>query len=661
MLIGAIVGIVLAVVLTGSDDDVDVERKFAIDYEHDTFLMNGKPFKYVAGSFHYFRALPQTWREKIKTMKAGGVNAVDIYVHWALHNPKDWVYDWDGIADIEKIIEIATEEGLYIILRPGPYICAELDNGGLPFWLARKYPNIKVRTSDPDYLREVERWYSHLMPRLMKHFYGNGGNIILVQIENEYGAYGVCDEEYKLFLRNQTLEYTQGNAVLFTTDRPYDRELECGSVEDVFITTDFGLSDKETVEKHFKRLREVQPKGPLVNTEFYSGWFTRWGEPNARRNGAELLKTLEYMFEMNANVDFYMYFGGTSFGFWAGANDAGIGGYMSDITSYDYDAPMDETGSPTEKYNLFKGPIIRYLGIDEKELPIIEKKAFGSLSPIEVSAVGTILSAEGREYLGARSIKSERLLTFEELDQFSGFVLYETTLPKLTRDPSNLVISGLRDRALIYIDDEFVGALSRENLISTFPISAGFGTKLSILVENQGRINFDILDDYKGIVQDVKIQIFDNSPYEPPQTPPDTYLTLRDWEITGFPFEKPVELEHYIRVVKGNSSDVYELSRDGNCHDGPVVFHGEFVIEDGEQIKDTWWNTEGWGKGFFYVNGWNLGRYWPLYAPQVTMYIPKELLRTGRNIIYIVELQKFPNDRRILTVDKPHFSKEEQL
>lgn len=351
--------IAIAVFLSGSSDAVEEApgRNFTIDHDHDTFLMDGKPFQYIAGSFHYFRALPETWRQKLKTFRAGGLNVVDLYIQWSLHNPEDGVYTWEGIANIEQVVQIATEEGLYVILRPGPYICAELDNGGLPYWLASKYPRIKVRTNDANYKDEVAKWYSKLMPQFEKHMYGNGGNIIMVQVENEYGAFHACDVEYKNFLRDETKKYTGDKAVLFTTDRPIDDELECGRVDDVFVTTDFGLFNLTDVIFNFGKLREVQPTGPLVNTEFYTGWLTHWQEPNARRSAAGLAKTLQYMLLMKANVDFYMYFGGTNFGFWAGANDWGIGRYMADITSYDYDAPMDEAGNPTEKYMVFRNVI----------------------------------------------------------------------------------------------------------------------------------------------------------------------------------------------------------------------------------------------------------------------------------------------------------------
>lgn len=278
------------------------------------------------------------------------------YVQWSLHNPKADVYDFTGIADVAEFVRLAIQEDLYVILRPGPYICGEIDNGGLPYWLETKYPGIQVRTDDQNYLNEVEIWYAELMPRLGPYMYGQpGGRIIMVQVENEYGALKLCNEKYKTWLRDETKKYTGDSVLLFTTDRPIDNKLECGAITDVFITTDFGIANKTEVDEHFRRLREVQPRGPLVNSEFYTGWLTHWQEPNARRSASELAGTLKIMLaEYNANVNFYMFFGGTNYGFWSGANVWGIGNYMADITSYDYDAPMDEAGDPTEKYMIFR-------------------------------------------------------------------------------------------------------------------------------------------------------------------------------------------------------------------------------------------------------------------------------------------------------------------
>jgi beta-galactosidase len=279
------------------------------------------------------------------------------------------------------------------------------------------------------------------------------------------------------------------------------------------------------------------------------------------------------------------------------------------------------------------------LAVEEIEIP--EKAKTMMLGALTMTPVNSILSSEGRNVLGSRPVNSNTLLTFEELKQFSGFVLYETDMPEFTRDPANLIINDLRDRALIYIDGEFIGVMSRENYISMLPISAGYGTRLSILVENQGRLNFGVTDDYKGIRGDVEIQSFDDTE--------ETFFTLSDWSITGFPFEKSVDLESLARV-SGN----YEMDSNGFASNGPVLFHTTFTISENEDIFDTYFDTTDWSKGFLFVNGFNLGRYWSV-GPQMTMYIPKDLLKHGQNEIFLIELQKAPINLRMHFVNGPIF------
>uniref|UniRef100_A0A1A9W869 Glycoside hydrolase 35 catalytic domain-containing protein n=1 Tax=Glossina brevipalpis TaxID=37001 RepID=A0A1A9W869_9MUSC len=351
----AIVVITLVVNLSKAEE-LPQRRQFTIDNETNSFLMNGEPFRYVSGSFHYFRALPEVWRKRLRTMRAGGLNAVDTYIEWSLHNPQDGVYEWSGIADIEKFVQLAEEEGFYVILRPGPYICAERDNGGIPYWLFTKYPNIRLRTSDSDYIHEVSVWYNELMPRLQRYLYGNGGPIIMVQIENEYGVFHACDRDYLNWLRDETQKYVGDKALLFTTDVP-DLNIKCGKIDGVFATTDFGIDQVDRIEDIWRTLRSVQPNGPLVNSEFYPGWLTHWQESNQRRDANAVANALRTILTYNASVNIYMFFGGTNFGFTAGANDWGFGRYSADITSYDYDAVMDEAGGITKKFFLLRDVI----------------------------------------------------------------------------------------------------------------------------------------------------------------------------------------------------------------------------------------------------------------------------------------------------------------
>ncbi|KAH8297907.1 hypothetical protein KR018_000509 [Drosophila ironensis] len=616
----------LCVGLSGGDSSGNREDtpKFTIDHDANTFLLDGKPFRYVSGSFHYFRAVPDAWRSRLRTMRASGLNALDTYVEWALHNPHDGEYNWEGIADVVKFLEIAQEEDFYIILRPGPYICAERDNGGLPHWLFKKYPSIKMRTNDPNYIAEVGKWYAQLMPRLQKFFVGNGGKIIMVQVENEYGDYA-CDHDYLNWLRDETEKYVSGNALLFTVDIPNEK-MSCGKIENVFATTDFGIDRIDEIEDIWKMLRVQQPTGPLVNSEFYPGWLTHWQEINQRRDGQEVANALRTILSYNASVNLYMFFGGTNFGFTAGANynlDGGIG-YAADITSYDYDAVMDEAGGVTPKYDLVKAVIGEFLTLPEITLNPSKRLSYGK---VEVTPSLTLLSAEGRAALAKGTpVESEQPKTFEELDQYSGLVLYETELPSMDLDPALLKVNQVNDRAHVFVDQELVGTLSREAQIYSIPLSRGWGSTLQLLVENQGRVNFYISNDTKGIFGDVSLQLHNGG-----------YLTLQNWKSTPFPLDQTSVERWRSKESTPKALDSF-IARQRILRNGPVLYTGNLHIA--EQVGDTYLNMAGWGKGVAYINGFNLGRYWPVAGPQVTLYVPNEILQVGDNSVVILEYQR---------------------
>ncbi|XP_036320849.1 beta-galactosidase [Rhagoletis pomonella] len=597
-------------------------RTFTIDHEANTFLMDGKPFRYVSGSFHYFRALPQVWEERLKTMQAAGLNAIDTYIEWSLHNPRDGVYNWEGIADIERFLELAQNAGFYVILRPGPYICAERDNGGLPHWLFTKYPGIKMRTSDPNYQLEVSKWYAQLMPRMQKFFYGNGGPIITVQVENEYGAFYACDTKHLIWLRDQTEKYVKGKAVLFTTDQPNDG-LKCGKIEGVYATIDFGIGSN--FDDQWKAMRSVQPTGPLVNSEFYPGWLTHWEEENQRRNANEVANSLRLMLEAGACVNFYMFFGGTNFGFTAGANNYSKD-FAADITSYDYDAVMDEAGNVTKKFWLVRKVIADFLEVQPEQdcngCISTQRRSYGI---VNLRPIGSLFSQLGRTTLAhGKPVRAEHPLTFESLDQYSGLVLYETELPHLKIDPTVLTVNELHDRAYVFVNEELVGTLSRRNGISSMPLSKGLGSRLQLLVENQGRINYETLNDTKGILGAITVEHLNGEKQE-----------LKDWVTTSFPLESE-QITTLVNAYKHQM--ITELASKSNVlRNGPVVYYGEFEVE---KLGDTYLNPLGWGKGVAYINGFNLGRYWPLVGPQLTLYLPKDLLRIGGNTLVLLEYQK---------------------
>ncbi|XP_065357335.1 beta-galactosidase-like [Calliphora vicina] len=593
------------------------DRTFTIDHVGNTFLMNGQPFRYVSGSIHYFRVVPEAWHKRLRSMKVAGLNVIDIYIEWSLHNPRDGVYEWSGIANIERFLRLAQKEGLYVILRPGPYICAERDNGGLPYWLFRKYPGIEVRTSDANYTHEVSVWYSQLMPRMQRFLYGNGGPIIMVQVENEYGSFGACDRKYMKWLRDETLKHVGDKVVLFTIDYPAE-ELECGKVDDVFVTIDFGVDETKDLDTIWQKLRSVQPTGPLVNSEFYVGWLTHWHEKNQRVGPQAVADVLDKMLASNVSVNMYMFFGGTNFGFTAGANDFGESKYTPDITSYDYDALLDERGNITKKYELVRDVIRKYFRVSKMK-PVREQTY--TYGKVDLKPVMNLLSQEGRNTLGQLEvIKSVQPKSFEELDQFSGLILYETSVEGMDIENSTLTVNELRDRALIYIDQEFVGILSRQSGNYSLMLDKPSGSNLQVLVENQGRINYHIANDTKGIMGLVTLQ---NSK--------GVTTNLENWIHTGYPLE-----ESNMKNIL--SSNLKPLQESNNLlYQGPVVYTGEFYVK---KPFHTFLNPSGWGKGVAYVNGFNLGRYWPLAGPQLTLYVPLEILKRGRNTLMIIEYEQ---------------------
>uniref|UniRef100_A0A8D8LJF2 Beta-galactosidase n=1 Tax=Cacopsylla melanoneura TaxID=428564 RepID=A0A8D8LJF2_9HEMI len=596
------------------------QRKFEIDYENDTFVKDGQPFRYVSGSFHYFRTPRYYWQDRLRKIRAAGLNAVSTYVEWSFHEPSPGQFQFTGDADLEYFLELAYQEDLLVLFRPGPYICAERDFGGLPYWLLNIKPNISLRSSDEVYQHYVNKWFAQLFPRITRFLYGNGGPIILVQVENEAGSY-TCDKNHMIWLRDQIKYYVRDNAVLYTTDGAGTGFLKC-TVPGVYATVDFGSGG--SVSNAFAAMRTVSPHGPLVNSEFYPGWLTHWGEKIATVDSDAVVKTLRTMLEMKANVNFYMFYGGTNFGFSAGANAGAVDTFGADLTSYDYDAPLTEAGDATKKYFAIRDVVLEYLPHPPLPPPKPSPKAdYGKLTVYPVASIFDPITQV------VPPLQSPIPLSFEALDQAFGFVLYETIIPEGSEllDPAFLQVPGLRDRAQVFIDEKLVVTLYRNKLTSA-PLSIRANQKLSLLVENMGRINYGkLLHDPKGILSDV---LLDSRPISP-------------WSITQFP------LSNLSWVESATTTNVTQT---------PLFYTATFTLnKEHPKPLDGYIDMNNWSKGVVFINEHNLGRYWSTMGPQLTLYLPAPYIKPYPEVnrLTIFELQRAPSDLVVNFVTSPIF------
>ncbi|XP_031784798.1 beta-galactosidase-like isoform X2 [Nasonia vitripennis] len=590
--------LVISCAVSATKDQVTNRTSFAIDFENNQFLLDGKPFRYVSGSFHYFRTPKQYWRDRLRKMRAAGLNALSTYVEWSLHQPEPNKWVWDGDADLVKFLQLAQEEDLFVLLRPGPYICAEREFGGFPYWLLNLVPGIKLRTNDTRYLEYAEEYLNQVLTRVKPLLRGNGGPIIMVQVENEYGSFHACDKDYMTKLKNIIQNHVGTDALLYTTDGSYRQALRCGPVSGAYATIDFGTSSNVT--QNFNLMREFEPKGPLVNSEFYPGWLSHWEEPFERVETFKITKMLDEMLSLGASVNMYMFYGGTNFAFSSGANI--FDNYTPDLTSYDYDAPLSEAGDLTAKYHEIKKIISKYLPIPDIPIPVASK---------------------ARTLFGTVRVQAKEPPTFEALNLPNWLVLYEANLPTTETNEDQATLSAVpKDRVLIYLDGRFSGTLSRTHNAMNVALKVDDAKEVKLLVENQGRVNFGDIDveDFKGIFN----VMLNNANITP-------------WNVTGFRFD--TILESTLNVIQSSLEETQTLFT------GPQILIGHFKITG--EPQDTFLNTADWGKGVAFINNHNLGRYWPLIGPQLTLYVPAPYLKKGQNTLVLVELEYVPRNRQI--------------
>jgi beta-galactosidase GanA len=563
-------------------------------FSKDQFLLDGKPFQIISGEMHPARIPAEYWRHSIQMAKAMGCNTIAAYIFWNYHESKPGVFDFKtGNHNIAKFIKMVQEEGLWLILRPGPYVCAEWDFGGLPSYLL-SIPDIKVRCMDSRYIKAVDGYITELAKQVKSLQITRGGPILMVQVENEYGSYA-NDRQY---LRSiQQMWKKQGIEVPFyTVDGATPFMLEAGTLPDAAIGLDPAANQSE-----FDQAILINPNVPAFCSELYPGWLTHWGEKFQHPDTAKLLKNVRWLMDNKKSFNFYVIHGGTNFAYWAGANAFNPSQYQPDITSYDYDAPVNEMGQATPKYFALRNLLAKYLPSNQKMPPIP-----ASLPVIEIPDIKFTSTISLWDNLPV-PITSVQPKPMEMYGQSAGFILYRTNL--IGHKEGKLRITDLHDYATIFVDGKYIGKLDRskaENIIE-LPKTTSDLPQLDILVEGMGRINFaEYMIDRKGITDRVSLN----------------GMTLMNWKVFTLPFDG-----NYLNHLKTSGK---EITRPGN------FFKGEFTLSG---TGDTYLDMSKWEKGIVWVNGHNLGRYWKT-GPQYRLFCPAPWLRKGKNEIIVFDLHQ---------------------
>ncbi len=576
----------------------------ALTISSDSFLLHDEPFRIISGAMHYFRIHPDQWADRLRKARLMGLNTVETYLPWNLHQPDpEGPLVLDGILDLPRYLELAKAEGLHVLLRPGPYICAEWDGGGLPSWLTTD-PDIRLRTSDPRFTDAVDRYLDLLLPPLLPHMAASGGPVIAVQVENEYGAYG-GDTAY-LHHMERALRSRGVEELLFTCDQVNPEHLAAGSLPGVLATGTFG----GRIDRSLATLRAHQSEGPLMCAEFWIGWFDHWGEPHHVRDAADAAADLDRLLAAGASVNIYMFHGGTNFGFTSGANHDHA--YTPIVTSYDYDAPLTESGDPGPKYHAFREVIARYAQVPDELVPAPAPK----LPPTTV-VLDQRASLLPHVNLQDAPVRTDDPVTMETLGARSGYVLYRTTIPDEGEGLLHFT-GGVGDRAQVFLDSAPVGVLEREHHEELLPVRVPRpGATLEVLVENMGGVNYGPrIGASKGLLGPVTFN----------------GTALRGWDC------HPLMLSD-LRAVSFTAADGAAPTA------GPAFHRGTFEVD---AAADTFLSLPGWSKGQAWVNGFHLGRYWNR-GPQRTLYVPAPVLRGGANELVLLELHGTTTGRADLT------------
>lgn len=574
-------------------------KSFAVQGAH--FMRNGQPHVIRAGEIHYPRVPREYWRDRMKKAKAMGLNTIQTYVFWNLHEPEPGKYDFSGNLDVAEFVRIAGEEGLDVIVRPGPYICTELDFGGFPAWLLRT-PGMMVRSMDPRFMAASDRYMKRVGQELAQLQVTRGGPITMVQVENEYGSFGL-DRDYMAGIKKQ-IETAGFDVPLFTSDGAGPRYFEGGPMPGVTAVVNFG-GGLEEAKKSFAELEKFRPGGPRMVGEYWAGWFDHWGKPHHTTNANDQAAALDWMLANNISFSIYMWHGGTSFSWQPGAN-YNIGNptkepYQPDTTSYDYDGALDEAGRVTPKYTLFRDTIAKHLKRGET-LPAVPQSA-PTITVPQFQLTDAVTMRASLAGL-SQAQRAERPLEMEQLNQNYGFVLYRTKLNKAVK--GKLEIDQVRDYATISVNGRPIGKMDRRLGDKSIDIDAPAGATLDILVENMGRINFGpkLVEEVKGITRSVRAGGEE----------------LTGWTMYPLPLADLKSLK-----FRKTAAAVSE----------PTFMRGSFTLA---KAGDTFLDTRELGKGHVWINGHHLGRYWRI-GPQQTLFVPGAWLKAGRNEVVVLSVE----------------------
>lgn len=557
------------------------------------FFIDGKPFRLFSGAMHYFRVLPEYWDDRFRKMRAAGFNGVETVMCWNLHEPKEGEFDFSGMLDIVKFINTAAKYGMYVIIRPGPYTCGEWDFGGFPTWLL-KDKNLRLRCDNEKYMAKVEKYFKKVFSLLAPLQITNGGNLIAMQIENEYGSYG-NDKSYLMHIE-QIYRENGINVPLFTSDGNCNYMLSGGTLPHIYKTLNFGSNAMNA----FKALDKMQSYLPKTCMEFWCGWFDHWGEMHHKRNPLQVEREIANLINSGANLNIYMFHGGTNFNFWAGANYARK--YQPTVTSYDDAALLNEYGDYTKAYYRVRKLLLTEQGLP-LDTPLPKRPELQNIGAVKLSERGDLW--ENLTLLGEKHFSA----TPESMEYFGqnfGYILYKKVL-KGSYPSQTLYVSGVHDIAYLRINGKLIKTYDRtengkkhcyDGFKAVLPPVNG-EMLIEILVEGMGRVNYghEMEDDRKGI-QKARLAM----------------QTLFEWDIYTLPFDN---------LEKAKLSGATDFA--------PSILKGKFKAELG---KDCFVDMKGFKKGFVTVNGFNIGRYWAR-GPQRSLYLPAPLLKEENEIIVV--------------------------